>query len=453
MALWAAATFGAAAIGVSRLALAALALGLLGWWWGSARLAVLDRSVLLHDVDRAERSLVVVTGPPRLGRFTIRLPVNVWRFGALRLREAALLQLPRGRAPPEQGAVLELVAEVRIPRGPAHGFDEKTWLRRHGIHVVLQGSRWRVVGHRHGLIGIPDRVRSWLAAGVAAGLHGERRGVVEGVVLGDDQGLSPELKAQFRASGLYHLLAVSGQNVALVAGGVLAAAWLLGVSRWAGELGALAGIGAYVLAVGAQPSVVRAGIAGALTSLAWLTARAADRWYCLMLGALALLAWNPYVLLDAGFQLSFVAVAAIFMLVPRLQAVLAGYPLPRSLAAVVAVSAACGAATAPILWLQFGAIPLLTIPANALAAPAVGPVLGLALASAVVQPLAPSAAAALAQLDGLCAAYLATCARVVGSLPFAQARSPQAAAAVVSGAVTISAYAWRRWRSSSPHIS
>src|SRR5207245_7766736 len=144
------------------------------------------------------------------------------------------------------------------------------------------------------------------------------RAVIEGVVLGDEQGLSQELRQRFRASGLYHLLAVSGQNVALVAAGALACAWLLGLSRWLGELGALASIGAYVLAVGAQPSVVRAGVAGALGSLAWLTARERDRWHFLLLGAVILLAWNPYNLLDAGFQLSFAAVVAIFEVAPRI---------------------------------------------------------------------------------------------------------------------------------------
>jgi hypothetical protein len=65
---------------------------------------------------------------------------------------------------------------------------------------------------------------------------------------------------------------------------VLGAAWLFGVSRFLAELGAVAAIGAYVLAVGAQPSVVRAGVAGALGSLSWLTARGRDRWYFMLLG-------------------------------------------------------------------------------------------------------------------------------------------------------------------------
>ena len=426
-----------------------LAAGLLlaGWWWGSARLDALDRSVLLSRVDTAERSLLVTTGPARTSRFQIRVPAQVRRFGRLRFRESVLLELPLGRAPP-QGSLLEAVTTVRLPRPAKGGFDERTWLRHQGIHVVLRADRWRVVGRRGGLAGLGDRLRSALARSIARGLHGPRRGVVEGVVLGDEQVLSEGIRNRFRASGLYHLLAVSGQNVALVAAGALALAWLLGLPRWVGQAGAIGAIASYVLAVGAQPSVVRAGVAGVLGSLAWLAARPADRWYFLCLGALVLLAWNPYDVLDAGFQLSFVAVCAIFVLVPRIAATLEGYPLPGKLAAAVAVSLACGVATTPILWLQFHAVPLLTVPANALAEPAVAPLLYLAFAAGLTSLLFPPAATAIAWLNGWCAAYLAGCARLFGSLPGAQIRSGRALIAVLVLAAAGGAYAWRRWQSS-----
>ena len=219
--------------------------------------------------------------------------------------------------------------------------------------------------------------------------------------------------------------------------------------RLFGQLAALAAICCYVLAVGAQPSVIRAGIAGALGSLAWLTARAADRWHLLVLGAIVLLGWNPYTLLDAGFQLSFAAVLAIFVLVPRFQRFLEGYPLGRSLRLVVAISAACGLTTAPIAWLQFHSVQLLTVPANALAAPAVAPLLGLALAAAAVAPFSTSAATALAWLNGWCAAYLVAVARLVGGLPIAQVKSTRALLVLLSGALLTAAYACpSRWQQS-----
>jgi competence protein ComEC len=427
--------------------IAVAAVAVAGWWWGSARLDALDRSVLLSQVDTAERSTLVVTGPARRTRFQVRVPAQIRRFGRLRFREAVLLELPLGRAPP-QGTVLEAITTVRLPKPPKNGFDERTWLRRHGIHVVLRANRWRRIGSRGGLGGIADRIRATLAGSIAPGLHGARRGVIEGVVLGDEQELSEQLRQRFRASGLYHLLAVSGQNVVLVAAGSLVLAWLVGLPRWLGELAALASIFGYVLAVGAQPSVVRAGIAGALVSLAWLAARQVDRWYFLLLGAVSLLVWNPYDLLDPGFELSFAAVAAIFVVVPHLTHRLEGYPLPGTISEAVAVSTACGVATAPILWLQFHTIPLLSVPANALVAPVVAPLLGLAFTTALTGLLFPPAALVLAWLNGLCAAYIASCASLVGGLPGAQVRSLRGLLILLAVGGLSGAYAWRRWQSS-----
>src|SRR5581483_4542947 len=310
-----------------RVGLLSVALATAGWWWGSARLDAIDSSVLVGRVGEAGLAVAVVTGPARGGEFDLRLPARLIRFGDIRLGEPVLLDLPVGRSPP-QGAIIALDARVRLPRTAAEGFDERTWLRGHGVHVVLLGRDWRIVGRRGGIGGYADRVRAWLARGVAPGLSGERRAI----------------------------LAVSGQNVIFVAAAVLGLAWLLRVPRWLGELGALGGIASYVLAVGAQPSVIRAGIAGALGSLAWLSARQRDRWHFLLVGALVLLAWSPYNLLDPGFQLSFAAVVAIFVAVPKAKEFFAGYPLPRGLPEVLAVSLACGIATAPILWLQFGRI-------------------------------------------------------------------------------------------------
>lgn len=397
-----------------------------GWWWGSVRLDGLDRSELAGLEGRSALARVEVTGPARRGQFAVRVPVRVRSFDRVELDEPARLDLPPKRAPP-QGAILELVVRVTRPhKAEGGGFDEAAYLRRQGVHVVLRADRYRVVGQRRGLPGLADELRRRIAKTMAPGVSGERRAVIAGVVLGEDEGLEPGLRDRFRASGLYHLLAVSGQNIAYVIGGVLALAWILGIPRWVGEAAALAAVAGYVVAVGWQPSVVRAGVAGALASLAWLASRPRDRWYFLLFGAAVLLAWSPYALLEPGFQLSFAAVGAIFVLVPWMERRLAGYPLPRRLAEVVALSACCGVGTAPILWLHFGAVPVYSVLSNALAAPVVAPLLGLALGAAAVEPALPEAAGALAWANGWLAAYLAACARLVGGFPYAQVSSWQA---------------------------
>ncbi len=185
--------------------LLAVALALAGWWWGSARLDALDRSPLSSRLETAGRARATVTGPARQGKYDVRAPAVVTRFAGRELREPVQLKLPLGRAPP-QGAILEALVRVTAPRGPQNGFDERTWLRRHGVHVVLLVDRWRIVGRRGGLGGVADALRRQLQRSVARGLTGYRAAVLEGVVLGEDSGLSDELRRRFRASGLYHLL-------------------------------------------------------------------------------------------------------------------------------------------------------------------------------------------------------------------------------------------------------
>ena len=186
-----------------RLPLVAAALVLAGWWWGSVRLDALDRSVLRGHVGEADETLIVVTGPPRTSRFAIRAPAEVRRFGSLAVREAVQLELPVGRSPP-QGAIIEALGQLALPKGPSHGFDERAWLAHKGVHVVLRVDRWRVVGRRGGLGGVADSLHARLEATIAPGLRGERRAVLEGVVLGDDAALGDDLRQRFRASGLYH---------------------------------------------------------------------------------------------------------------------------------------------------------------------------------------------------------------------------------------------------------
>ena len=384
-----------------RLVLASGALAAAGLWWGGLRLHELDRSILASRIGQPAGVKVVVTGAAARSPFAVRVVGEVRRFDGVDLRERVLLELPAGRAPP-QGAVLELRARPVAPRGPETGFDERGWLARRGIHVVLHASgSWQIVGRRGGIGGVGDRLRTEIAKALALGTDGERRSLVAGVVLGADEGIDPELRNAFKASGLYHLLAVSGQNIVLIGFGVLGLSYVAGLGRAIGHSLAIGAILAYALAVGWQPSVVRAAVAGCLASVAWLLARPSDRWHTMAVGAVVLLAWTPRSLLEPGFQLSFAAVAAIFLMLPRLRRLQEGYPVPLGIVEVVGISAACGVVTAPILWLQFGVIPLWTVPANALAEPAMPVLLGCGLGAALLAPVVPPAAVALSWLAGV----------------------------------------------------
>ena len=173
--------------GTARIAALAVVLAGAGWVWGAFRLDTLDRSFLVTRIGHVDRTVAEVTAPPRHGQFELRVMVKVRDFGDYRTDEPALLELPLGRAPP-QGAVIETVAEVKPPRPPEDGFDERAWLARQGIHVVLHGRPWRQIGRRGGIGGVADRLRAFVARGIAPGLAGERAALIAGVVLGCRRG-------------------------------------------------------------------------------------------------------------------------------------------------------------------------------------------------------------------------------------------------------------------------
>jgi len=414
--------------GTARLAAIAVAVALVGLGWGSLRMDALGESVLVGELGESGVAQLTTVAPARSSPYSTRVIAMTRTFRRERVRERVLLVLPVGRSPP-RGSILQATVRVAEPRPPRDGFDERAWLERQGIHVVLEASSWREVGRRGGVAGLGDRLRDRVERAVGRGATGVRRAIVLGVVLGEDEGLPSGVQDDFRASGLYHLLAVSGQNVAFIAAGVFGIGWLLRLPRIGRELLTVAVIATYVLAVGWQPSVARAAVAGTLASLAWIAARPSDRWHFLAVGALVLLAWMPTTVLDPGFQLSFAAVAAIFVAVPRVRRRLDGLPIPSGVADAFAVALACGLTTAPILLFHFGQIPIYTVPANMVAFAAAPLVLAFGLLAAVADPISPGAAAGLAAMAGWAAAWLEVIACVVADLPDARV-GPRPTAAI-----------------------
>ena len=137
------------------------------------------------------------------------------------------------------------------------------------------------------------------------------------MVLGQDEQLGDDVRDDFKRSGLAHVLAVSGQNVMLLATLVLGAGAVFGIGLRARLLLALALVALYVPLTGAGPSIQRAGVMGAAGLVAALAGRPAHRWYALGLAAAVTLALNPRASGEPGWQLSFAAVVALLALAPR----------------------------------------------------------------------------------------------------------------------------------------
>jgi competence protein ComEC len=318
-----------------------------------------ERTRLLLDVER-------VDGAPRTG--TLQLTAY-------------------GTAPPlAEGQRVSLPARLDRPigfRNPGT-FDHAERLARHGIAVVGTARADRIEAEA----AEPPwnaRVRRFAVGAMREALPATSAALLAGLLLGERTGLPPEVDAAFRRAGVYHVLAVSGFNVALVASTAWALLTLARVPRRLTSLGAIAVVLGFAAVVGPQPSVLRATLMAVLVLAALLLEREAAVLNSLALAALVILALRPNDLHDPGFQLSFAATAGIVLA-----------PIPRApLLAALGVSAAAQLAVLPIALAHFNQVSTIGVVANL----AVVPLAGLATVVGLV-------AVALAALSPLVAGWL-----------------------------------------------
>src|ERR1700761_4984419 len=278
-----------------------------------------------------------------------------------------------------------------------------------------------------------SEIRERAEAGLGEGMPRREAALARGFVLGDEE-LDQGTKEDFIRAGLSHLMAVSGENVtllALLAMPILAA---FGISLRERLIWVIALIAVYVPLAGSGPSIQRAGVMGAAGLLATLGGRRTSRLYALGLAAVVTLAINPSVARNVGWQLSFAAVLGILLLaspirewlLARLAAVGGGRaarhaserahgtsrptqagPWLRALAEGIAITVAATLATAPLIAYVFEEISLTSLVANVLALPAVAPAMWLGMVSAALAQIPGVPLAPLNGLDALLLAYIA----------------------------------------------
>ena len=231
----------------------------------------------------------------------------------------------------------------------------------------------------------------------ASTLSKDAKGLLPGLVVGNTDAVTPELKADAKLTGLTHLLAVSGSHFALLCG--LTVMLLRGGGpRFAAAGGALVLLGLVVL-VGPGASVLRAAVMGSVALIAMSTGRNRTALPALATATIGLLLYDPTLSRSVGFALSVLATAGLILLAPVWSKALQRKGFPPGWADLLAVPAAAFVVTVPVIAALSGAISLASIPANLLAAPAVGPALVIGMGSALTGPWWPAAARLLAAAD------------------------------------------------------
>jgi competence protein ComEC len=430
---------------------------------GGLRLQAIDRDAALAGPDGSPLAgTAVLLEHPRPSRFGSSAAVHMISGRAagskLLARISGAPRWPSGGAP---GAILRVSGTAKKPDAGG-SFDWRAHLRRRGIGYELAVDAMTATGRRRGgLAGAVDSMRARAEDALGARLPRTKAALARGMVLGQDELIDPLERDDFRRAGLSHVLAVSGQNVMLLC------ALALPLLGWSGagprtRVAVLLGlIVVYVPMAGAGPSLQRAGLMGAAGLIALAAGRPASRWYALEVAAAVTLAFNPRVAGDAGWQLSFAAVAGILLLARPLQTALRG--LPRPLAEGAAVTLAATIVTAPLIAHDFGSVSLAGIVANLVALPLIagimwGGMLQCAFAQLPELLGAPHAAIELFGLaDGVLLGLLRSVVRAFADAPGATVVLPLGSRAAVGFAYVLigvgALVARRAARRAEPRIS
>ena len=376
----------------TRLLVAALGFLLLGGAVMQRALHGLTASPLTAPVaQRADARLrATLVDDPDGGRFDVRALVRADRVDGA----GAGGRLVLVRADGDAAARLRLLAagdgvDARGWFEPLDGFDTR-WRWRHAVgafHVTdfVDASHARSPVDR-----VANRVRALVLAG-SARLAPVDRALLAGFLLGDTRAVPPDLTERFRAAGLTHLTAVSGENVAFVL------AVFAPLLRRLGVRGRVPVAIALLLLFGTmtrwEPSVLRAIAMAVLALLAGFLGRPVDALRALVLAAIVLLVADPFLVHSVGFLLSCGASLGIALLARPLAARLPG---PAWVTEVLAVTAAAQIGVAPVLIPVFGSMPLVALPANLVAVPLAAPLTIWGLVAGVlgglVAPFAPRVA-------------------------------------------------------------
>lgn len=286
-----------------------------------------------------------------------------------------LVYLPAAHAAVPHHSRIQLSAQVK--ELPARNPGYARYLATQGIHATASTQQVEVSAQVGGIGFQLTRFRLWLAAQLKANMPDARMaGFAIAMFIGDRQGLDNELRASFSATGLSHILSISGMHVALFYLFLNSLLGFMGRSlalRHTRTVIILLALFGYLALTGFSPAVCRSVFMLSVLRLSELFFAQKNTLNILALSALLFLLIDPQLVHDLGFQLSYLAVAGILLLEPVISATIGGrLPwMPRSISGAIAMTLAAQVVTTPLILFHFGQFPAYFLVANLLLLPLV----------------------------------------------------------------------------------
>ena len=422
-------------------ALIALAgLSLLGAGWAGVHEHRVDASPLGQLAPLHVVATGTMRSDPSLGRFgwSSVADLSHLRIGStvVAVHESAWVE--GDGAPPSAVRADRVELTGMLLRPEAGGFAD--YLRETGIAVEMKVDTFHRLGASSDpLVRAAQSFRAFVGESIRRLFPEKEAGLLMGLALGDASHLDAGLERDFRATGLGHLLVVSGENVAMVLAPVMALGMWLRLRSVPRFLFGAGTVLFFVVLTGAEPSVLRAGVMAGIALFGIVLGRPRSTASILSAAVLILLIVDPSLVWAIGFQLSVAATAGMVALASPLTDRLKFLPKPIALTAGTSLAAQMG--VAPLLLYHFHEVPLVTLLANLLAFPGVAPSMLLGLAAAAIGLVVRPLGAVLALAAQVPLRYLEIVADRLASAPVPWITTHSGLATLVVGALVVIALA------------
>ncbi len=330
----------------------------------------------------------------------------------------------------DYGRMISVKGELTIPKGQRNpgGFNYRAYLAGNGVSATVFTTQSNITYYNKLGANFMESsglaIRNKIIETINRSLPRQQAGLLNGMLIGYREGLDKKVQSVFSDAGLSHIMAVSGANVVFI---ILPLLFLLQRAR-VGRAGSnLIIIGVLVLFVyvtGFEPSVLRAVVMAIVMLLGRIILRDAEVYTSIALAAIGMLIYNPLLLFNIGFQLSFAATLSLVLFYTSIKNSLDFKFMPELIADVLAATLAAQIGVLPVSLFHFNQISLIAVLSNLLVVPLTQFVTILGFAMAFIGQFSLFLSELIGYVNCSLLSFILYITKVTAAVPFAVLKVP-----------------------------
>lgn len=337
--------------------------------------------------------------------------------------ENILVILPRG-ANVSYGDKLKVKGVLEKPENfmasSGKEFNYERYLANRNIYYIINEALAEIISRGNGskIKSLLFKFRNLFIENINQVISPPKSDLASGLLLGTKGGFDKETQAEFIGTGTIHIVALSGYNVTIVASSIIKFFGLFLGATYSIVL-AIIFILLFIIMAGGGATVVRAGIMAFIALFARITDRNYQAGRALVIAGLLMVAYDPRVITDMSFQLSFLATAGILFITPKVISWVWFVPMRFGLREIMATTISATIAVLPALLYSTGVLSFVSLPANILVLPFIPITMLMSFLAGIVGFISPILSLPFGYISEILLSYILSVIHIIASLPFA----------------------------------